>query len=130
MRANHWNEILRMLCMMVLADGKVYKEEVDTFVEAGMALRDELTPDMLLTRKMVLDWFVLHRAEISAGMDEFAYDNTLSSVLENLQDLADKRGVLAAMRKIALSDGFHHTSEKDLLQIAANTWSVDLEDGN
>jgi len=62
-----WTHILTLLSVVVVVDNRVYKEEVDMFVEQARTLKEVITPDMLFSDKMAFDWFVVHRDEIKAS---------------------------------------------------------------
>ena len=70
MGPTQWNHILTLLAITVVVDGRVYKEEVDTFVARTLSLKEETSPSMLFSKKMVFDWFVVHRDEIVAWLKE------------------------------------------------------------
>ena len=38
MDPSQWNHVLTLLAVTVVVDGRVYKEEVDTFVEQALSL--------------------------------------------------------------------------------------------
>ena len=41
MGPTQWNHILTLLAITVVVDGRVYKEEVDTFVARTLSLKEE-----------------------------------------------------------------------------------------
>jgi len=124
MDPSQWNHILTLLAVTVVVDGKVYKEEVDTFVSQALGLKDETSPDMLFSKKMVFDWFVVHRDEIIKWLGE---PDSQTRILRHVLALGEnphRSKVMAAMYAIAISDGNYHKSEVDTLSMASKHWNV------
>lgn len=125
MNARYWNDVLRLLCMMILIDGKVYEEEVEAFKDAAMTLRDMVDPHLMLTRHMAEDWFHLHRDDLSIGVSSVFMDTTIAKALNGLNEVEDKKGVIFALLKVAMSDGRKHPAEEKLLNSACEMWGLD-----
>jgi len=87
MDAQHWRDTLKLLCIMILADEKVYEEEVDSFKKAAVALRDSINPKLMLTEHMAEEWFIVHRDEIKIEMSSLYHENITEKLLENLKAL-------------------------------------------
>ena len=66
MDTQQWTHILTLLSVAVIIDSRVYKEEVDMFVLQSLKLKDVISPDMIFSKKMAFDWFMVHRDEIKA----------------------------------------------------------------
>jgi len=127
MRDQNWSDILTLLSMMILADEKVYQEEVEAFKKAAVELKDMICPEVMLTEHMAFDWFTLHREDIMLQMSTFNYPTAVTKTLENLKGLPDKQMFVMALLKIAISDGFEHGSESRLINMAAKHWDVDVK---
>ena len=120
----HWTHILTLLSYAVLIDRRVYKEEVDCFVEQALALQKLLTPDMLFSKKMAFDWFMAHRDE---KMEQLNSDKYELYILESVIALTDFKGhehILSAMNEISQSDGEYHDNEVNLISLAKTHWRV------
>jgi len=121
-----WSDVLTLLSMMVLADGKVYQEEMEAFKKAAIELRDMICPQVMLTEQMAFDWFTWHREDILLRMSTFNYPTSVTETLENLSVLPDKKMFLMALLKISVSDGVEHGSESRLITMASEHWDVDI----
>jgi len=121
-----WSDVLTLLSMMVLADGKVYQEEMEAFKKAAIELRDLICPKVMLTEQMAFDWFTLHRDNILERMGTHNYPTAVAETLENLDVLPDKQMFVMALLKIALSDGVEHGAESRLITMASKHWDVEL----
>lgn len=127
MNARYWSDVLRLLCMMILIDGKVYEEELEEFKKAAIALRDIVDPNLMLTGHMAEDWFELNRDEIAIGVTTVFYESNVIKTLRNLDEVEDKKGLIFALLKVAMSDGRKHPAEEKLLHSACETWGLDLK---
>jgi len=119
-----WRHILTLLSAAVVVDGRVYKEEVDMFVERALALKEIISPDMLFSEKMAFDWFMVHRDEIKAwitGVDPHTI------ILRHILGLGESKfckEILDAIYAIAIVDGEYHTAEIDMIGMACKHWHL------
>lgn len=127
MNARYWNDVLHLLGMMILIDGKIYEEEVDAFTDAAISLRDIVDPNLMLTRHMAKDWFAGHRDRIINSIRPSCYESTIARTLKRLDDVDNKKDMIFALLKVAISDGYKHPSEERLLNSACETWGIDFK---
>ena len=127
MNARYWNDVLHLLAMMILIDGKVYEEELEAFTEAAISLRDKVDPKLMLTGHMAKDWFAGHREDILNDIRPSCYDRTIKRSLKRLDEVENKKDLIIALLKVAMSDGQKHPSEEKLLNSACETWGLDLK---
>lgn len=125
LHASYWEFLLRLLGLMVMVDKKVYQEEVEAFTQAAMQLQTALSPKMMMTRKMALDWFINHRDRLKHVVDSMDYDRELMEVIGQLKDLPEKVEVIKAMINIALADDSYHGKEKMIVEKALFYWKID-----
>lgn len=121
---SHWKHVLNLLGLMIVADGKVLKEEVDTFLDVVMELRCVIDPTVSLTRHMALDWFNLNKADLVAIIDSLAYDSAIINILEDIRSMPHKLDVITGMVKIAISDGDYARIEQGLIKKTILYWNV------
>lgn len=111
--------------LMVMVDSKVYQEEVEAFTDSALQLKNSISPNMIMTRKMALDWFVTHRDQLKEIVDSLDYDRELLEIIAQLRGLPQKVDVLKAMLKIAFSDDFYHAKEKIIVKKTILYWNID-----
>lgn len=128
MQASNWNYLLKLLGLIVMMDGKVYREEVDAFTKAAIKLQETLSPDIFLSQTMIVDWFKNHRDELRAIVDGLEYDRHIIDIIGPIRGLPQKRLVLNAMISIAQSDNFYHAKEQMIINKAAKYWNVPARD--
>lgn len=128
MQATDWKYLLKLLGLIVMMDGKVYQEEVQAFTKAAMRLQEALSPDLFLSKTMVIDWFKNHREDLKAIVDSLEYDRHLIEIIGPIRGLPQKRLVLNAMISIAQSDSYYHSKERMIIGKAARYWNVPARD--
>lgn len=128
MRSSEWTYLLKLLGLVVMIDGKVYQEEMSAFTKAALKLQEVLSPDIFLTRAMVLDWFLNHREELRDIVNGLEYDTHIIAIIAPIRGLNQKKAVLNAMILIAQADGFYHGKERMIINKAAKYWNVPTSD--
>ena len=126
MDTRQWTHILTLLSVAVIVDNRVYKEEVDMFVEQARSLKEVITPDMLFSDKMAFDWFVVHRDEIKAWMSDTDPHTVILRHILALGDSPFLKEILGAIYTIATVDGEYHPSEADVIGMACKHWNLSV----
>lgn len=125
MDTQQWKHILTLLSVVVVVDSRVYKEEVDMFVEQASRLKDIISPDMIFSKKMAFDWFVVHRDETKTWVENLeTSQNTLMHHILALGESPFRREILNALFSIAKVDGEYHASEMDVIALACKHWNL------
>ena len=119
-----WKYVLKLLGLIIVADKKVRKEEVDAYLDLVMELRSVIDPTVSLTRQMALDWFMLNKTELTKIIDSLAYDTALLEILAPIKSMPHKLDVITAMVKIAISDGDYANIEQGLIKKTVLYWNV------
>jgi len=121
---SHWKYVLKLLGLIIVADKKVLKEEVDEFLDVVSELRAVIDPTVSLTRHMALDWFLLNKPRLEAIIDSLAYDTALCETLAPIKSMPHKLDVISGMVRIAVSDGDYADIEKGLIKKTILYWNV------
>jgi len=128
MRAQNWHDVLTLLAMMILDDKSVKGRESKLFRAAAMRLRGAICPELNLDEKMARDWFVLHREDLRRKMSSVYFDKTVTETLKNLSALPEKKELVIALMKIAISDTPDKGPDNRLLRTASEEWNVELKE--
>ncbi len=126
MDTRQWTHILTLLSVAVIIDNRVYKEEVDMFVEQSLKLKEVITPEMLFSKKMAFDWFVVHRDEIQAWVKEADAHTVILRHILAIGESPHRKEILAAIYAIAKVDGEYHASEVDVIGMACKHWHLPM----
>ena len=125
---SHWKHILKLLGLIIVADGRVVKEEVDTYLDVVMELRCVIDPTIVMTRRMARDWFYWNKKELEAVIDGLAYDTELLAILKEIKALPQKLDVITGMVRIAVSDNDYHIVERGLIKKTILYWNISASD--
>lgn len=121
---SHWKHVLKLLGLIIVADKKVLKEEVDTFLDVVCELRAVIDPTVILTRHMARDWFMLNRSELEEVIENLAYDTEICETLATIKSMPHKLDVISGMVRIAISDGDYADVEKGLIKKTILYWNI------
>lgn len=120
----NWKHILKLLGLIIVADGRVLKEEVDSYLDVVMELRCVIDPTIVLTRRMARDWFYLNKKDLENIINGLAYDTELLATLKEIKSLPHKLDVITGMVKIAVSDNDYHKIERGLIKKTILYWNI------
>ena len=126
MDPTQWRHILTLFSVVIIADKRVYKEEVDTFVERSLALKDAISPKMIFSKKMATDWFFLHRDEISSWVHGVEPETNMRRHTLALGESKFCQEILDALYAVAIVDGEYHVAESDVIAMACQHWGLPL----
>ena len=127
MRDSVWTDILNILCLTILVDGKVYKEEVDAFLRVSRQMNNKISEGMMLTDKMLVDWFSVHKDQLAADLNANARGKFLTDHFCRVDDPKITGPLLECMLAISRSDQDFHNLEVSMVERAAKIWGWDLD---
>ena len=119
-----WDSLLQLLGLIIVADKKTLKVEVDTFLDAVEELRDVIDPTISLTRNMARDWFILNKEKLEDIIDGLDYDMAICEALAPIESIPHKREVILKMLSIAISDNDFADVEKGLIKKTILYWNI------
>jgi hypothetical protein len=121
---SNWKYILKLLGLIIVADKKTLKEEVDTFLDAVTELRAIIDPSICFTEKMAMDWFKLNKGELEEIIEGLAYDTALCEILAPIKSMPHKLDIISCMVRIAVSDGEYCDAEKGFIKKTCLYWNI------
>ena len=118
-------KMMRLLSQVILADGHIYKTEMDALVQgmADLRLRDE--DGAALTPARITQWFNDYLEELNTTWSKTPKDIELTRLILSLAEWPDKQSVVEALEKISLADNEFHAEEKTLISIVKTYWQYD-----
>jgi len=99
-----WQNVLKLLMLTMLADGRAYERQADTFVDATIVLRSNMKVRGVQTRKMTLDWYIQNRQDIVDIQTGETFEEDLIALIDSLDTIPDKKPLLRALRNLAKRD--------------------------
>ncbi len=100
-KRSDWDNILKLLVLTMLSDGRVYEREVDTFVNNSMTLRSQMGVPGMQTRRMSMDWYIEHRNELKDIQTGETFEDDLLKLIDSLGFLPDKKPLLRCLKNLA-----------------------------
>ena len=99
-----WQNILKLLMLTMLADGRAYERQADTFVDASFTLRSNMNVRGVQTRKMTMDWYIRNRQEIVDIQTGETFEQDLLALIDSLSAIPDKKPLIRALKNMAKRD--------------------------
>lgn len=124
MNKEYLENILTLLTVVILIDDKVYPEEVEAFSKAVQKISEQIDPDILFTSSMAADWFKANRSNVQLRLQSHGADQLIMRLVQSIKVYAHKKDVFFNMIRIAHADSEYHTTEHDVLRIAADVWNI------
>ena len=124
MTSEEWHDVLTLLTIVILADRRVYKEEVDTFVKVVKQVNDQISPETFMTEGMVFDWFKSNRDRVSKMLVGKDVQRNIQQAILGTRKIPKKAIILAAMQRIAEADSDVHKNELNIIKRTADGWGV------
>ena len=124
MTSDEWHNIMTLLTLVILADKKVYKEEVDTFVSTVKSLNETIAPGMFMTESMAFDWFKSNRLRVSHLLVGPNVERNLQDLVQRTRNISGKQAIISAMEKIANADSDYHRNEDTIINKCAKGWKL------
>lgn len=100
-KAADWDNMLKLLMLTMLSDGRVYERQADTFVNASMNLRSQFLVPGMQTRRMSLEWYIKHRDELTDMQTGETFEADLVKLIDSLDTVPDKKPLLRALKNLA-----------------------------
>lgn len=118
------HKILRLLSTVILADKKVYKEEVDALGGQLVKMCFEISADLFVTESMVRDWFQANKLSIQTELNGPYRNDFIVNNLKSLGSSPYKEKLYELMVSISHSDGEFHRDERSIIYMAQETWDI------
>lgn len=119
-----WRDVMSLLGLVILADERVYKEEVDIFVKTAISLNKKVNPGLFLTQDMALKWFVENRERLQKIQKSPVYHSKVDRIIGSLSRVANQTDIIDGMEAIACADKDYHRSEHFIINRAIELWRL------
>jgi len=117
----NWANVLRILAITVIIDGRVREAELAAFVEHAQGM-SPLCGQTDVTKEWLQDWYDKNKKGIMNEMDGRGKNTTILKAFATVKDDAIRESLFDAIIHIAVSDKEYHESESDLVRSAAAIW--------
>jgi len=117
-----WQNILKLLMLTMLSDGRTYEREADTFVNASLNLRSNMDVRGFQTRQMTMDWYIRHRKELIDIQSGETFENDLLALIDSLDTLPNKKPLLRTLKNLAKRDSERTQSDLGIVSTSKERW--------
>jgi len=116
--AKEWQNILKLLMLTMLSDGRAYERQADTFVDTSLRLRSDMRVRGFQTRQMTMDWYIQNRDKLVDIQTGETFENDLLALIDSIETIPNKKPLLRALKNLSVRDAEH---DKHSFGIAAKT---------
>ena len=127
--ANKWHNIFQLLGLMVVANGRVFPEDMKAYLDNVMELSAVVDPSVVITRKMAKDWFLINKPALTEIVDGLAYDSAIIAILSDIKSFPYKLDVITSMVQIAIADNNYGDMEKLFIKKTILYWNINANSG-
>lgn len=117
-----WQNILKLLMLTMLSDGRVYEREVDIFVNASLNLRSNMDVNGIQTRQMTMDWYIRHRKELVDIQTGETFESDLLAPIDSPDTLPNKKPLLRTLKNLARRDSERKESDIGIVSTSKERW--------
>ena len=118
-----WENILKLLMLTMLSDGREYERHAATFVSASINLRANLNVRGFQTRQMTMDWYIRHRKELTEIHTGETFENDLLALIDSLDSIPNKKPLLRTLKNLAKRDSERRPSEMSVVATSKARWA-------
>lgn len=124
MSTTDWDNILKLLMLTLLSEGREYERQVDTFVGAAMKVHHNLEQSSFMSERRSIEWYISHCEELKDVVSGNSCAKDLNEVIKNLQSFPDKKPLLRAIRGIVRDCRNGGERASDILKKSKDQWGV------
>lgn len=122
-KAAQWQNILKLLMLTMLSDGRSYERQVDTFVNASIELRSNMVVRGVQTRQMTLDWYINNRQDIVDIQTGETFENDLLALIDSLDTVPNKKPLLRALKNLSKRESERTNPAPGIVSISRERWA-------
>ena len=119
-----WQNVLKLLMLTMLSDGRAYERQADTFVNTSLDLRTKLGVKGIHTRQMTMDWYIRNRTELVDIRTGETFENDLLALIDSLDTLPNKKPLLKALKNLTKLDETRSKKKITIAEASRERWAV------
>ena len=120
------DDLLSLFAAVIIADKRVFAQEIDVFLKATSTLKTALDIQPNLSEARILSWYEMNKDAVREEVTGPYFRSWLYDRLDRLAHIKSKQDILDIMNKISLADGELHSSESSLMSLTARRWKLDI----
>lgn len=116
--AVEWQNILKLLMLTMLADGRAYERQADTFVDTSVKLRADMSVRGFQTRQMTMEWYIQNREQLVDIQTGETFEHDLLVLIDSIETIPNKKPLIRALKNLSARDS---EQDKDNVGIASKS---------
>lgn len=118
-----WQNILKLLMLTMLADGRVYERQADTFVDASVNLRANMKVRGIQTRQMTMDWYIQNQKDLIDVRTGETFESDILELIGSLDTLPNKKPLIRTIKNLSKREFGNLKSEFGVLSKTQERWA-------
>ena len=118
-----WQNILKLIMLTMLSDGRVYEREADSFVEASVTLRSNMKVRGIQTRQMTMDWYIRNRKELIDIQTGETFEGVLLELIDSLVNIPNKKPLLRTLKNLSKRDIDRDDDAPGIIAASKERWA-------
>ena len=117
-----WQNVLKLLMLTMLSDGRAYEREADTFINASLTLRTNMQVRGIQTRQMTMDWYIRNRKELVDIHTGETFESDLLALIDSLDTIPDKKPLLRTLKNLSRRESERKSSDIGIATRSKERW--------
>jgi hypothetical protein len=118
-----WQNILKLIMLTILSDGRAFEREADSFVDASIDLRTNMNVRGIQTRQMTMDWYIQHRKELIDIQTGETFETVLLELIDSLDGIPNKKPLLRTLKNLSKRDVERTNKTPAISQTSKERWA-------
>ena len=123
-KSAEWQNVLKLLMLTMLSDGRAYERQVDTFVNASIELRSNMIVRGVQTRQMTLDWYIRNRQDIVDIQTGETFEHDLLALIDSLDTIPNKKPLLRALKNLSVRESERKSHMPGIVTLSRERWAT------
>ena len=121
---SEWDNILKLLVLTMLSDGRNYEREVDSFVNTLVGLRGDVRATGVQTPRMSMEWYIRHRSELIDMKSGETFEDDLLALIDSLDSIPDKKPLIRSMKNLARPELGRSSCKEGIIATSRQRWGA------
>jgi len=118
-----WQNILKLIMLTILSDGRAFEREADSFVDASVDLRADMNVRGIQTRQMTMDWYIQHRKELIDVQTGETFETVLLELIDSLDGIPNKKPLLRTLKNLSKREVDRDERSPAIIETSKERWA-------
>ena len=118
-----WQNILKLIMLTILSDGRAFEREADSFVDASVDLRTDMNVRGIQTRQMTMDWYIQHRKELIDIQTGETFETVLLELIDSLDGIPNKKPLIRTLKNLSKREVDRDEKIPAIIETSRERWA-------